>query len=58
MFSSRILPKLCQVRDLMRDCLDEKLTLADLSEEADFSEFHLLRAFRQAFGETPLEKWC
>jgi AraC-like DNA-binding protein len=51
--SSRSLRKLCQVRDLMRDCLVEELTLADLSQEAELSEWHFLRAFRAAFGETP-----
>jgi AraC-like DNA-binding protein len=47
--------KLCQVRDLMRDCLSDELTLADLSVEADLSTWHFLRAFRAAFGETPHE---
>jgi transcriptional regulator GlxA family with amidase domain len=47
--------KLCQVRDLMRECLDEPLTLDDLSMEADLSTYHLLRTFRAAFGETPHE---
>jgi AraC-like DNA-binding protein len=47
--------KLCQVRDLIRDCLAEDLTLADLSQEADLSAWHFLRAFRTAFGETPHE---
>jgi transcriptional regulator GlxA family with amidase domain len=51
--SARTLRKLCQVRDLMRDCLHEPLTLADLSLEADLSACHFLRAFRDAFGETP-----
>src|SRR6516164_3056863 len=51
--SSRALRKLCQVRDLMRDCLEEELTLADLSLEAELSAWHFLRAFREAFGETP-----
>ena len=55
MSSSRTLRKLCQVRDLMRSCLDQELTLADLSLEADLSAWHFLRAFRQAFGETPHE---
>src|SRR5262245_33068540 len=45
--------KLCQARDLIRDRLEEELTLADLSLEADLSAWHFLRAFRQAFGETP-----
>jgi AraC-like DNA-binding protein len=37
----------------MRDCLEEELTLTDLSLQADLSEWHFLRAFREAFGETP-----
>ena len=53
--SSRSLYKLCQLRDLMRECLDEPLTLEDLSAEADLSVYHLLRSFRAAFGETPHE---
>ena len=55
MRSPRTLRKLCQVRDLMRDCLGEELTLADLSLEVDLSAWHFLRAFRDAFGETPHE---
>jgi transcriptional regulator GlxA family with amidase domain len=47
------LHKLCRIRDLLRDCLDEPLSLDDLSMEARLSPWHLLRAFRQAFGETP-----
>lgn len=47
------LRKLCQVRDLMRDCLDQELTLDDLSAEIDLSTWHFLRAFRSSFGETP-----
>jgi transcriptional regulator GlxA family with amidase domain len=50
---SRTVRKLCQVRDLIRDCLEEELTLAELSLEADLSPWHFLRAFRQSFGETP-----
>jgi AraC-like DNA-binding protein len=49
------LHRLCRVRDLIRDCLEEELSLADLSIEADLSAWHLLRAFRQSFGETPKE---
>jgi AraC-like DNA-binding protein len=51
--SSRTLRKLCQARDLLRDLLEEELTLAELSEEADLSSWHFMRAFRAAFGETP-----
>jgi len=53
MSRSRTLRKLCQVRDRMRDCLEEELTLEDLCLEADLSAWHFLRAFRGAFGETP-----
>src|SRR5262249_42493153 len=50
---SRTLRRLCQVRDMIRDAPAEPWTLADLAEEADLSGWHLLRAFRGAFGETP-----
>jgi AraC-like DNA-binding protein len=53
MTSPRTLRKLCQVRDLIRDCLEDEWTLSDLSQEADLSAWHFLRAFRVAFGETP-----
>jgi AraC-like DNA-binding protein len=53
MAGSATLRKLCRIRDLLRDCLDEEITLDDLSAEAGLSAWHLLRAFRQAFGETP-----
>jgi AraC-like DNA-binding protein len=51
--SRRTLRKLCQVRDLMRDCAGQELTLNDLSLEAGLSAWHFLREFRDAFGETP-----
>ncbi len=51
--SSATLGRLCQVRDLLRDCYGEVVTLDDLSLEAGISPWHLLRAFRSAFGETP-----
>ncbi len=53
MTTPRTLRQLCQVRDLLRDGLCEPWTLAELGREADLSEWHLLRAFRSAFGETP-----
>ena len=53
--SSRTVRKLCDVRDLMRDCYQESLTLQSLSLEAELSAWHFLRAFRDAFGETPHE---
>jgi len=53
MRSSATLEKLCQVRTLMQDCFEQVLTLDDLGLEAGLSPWHLLRAFRAAFGETP-----
>src|SRR5262245_49326455 len=53
MSSSSTLRKLCRVRDLVRDCYEETLTLEDLSLEADLSIWHFLRVFRATFGETP-----
>jgi len=50
---SQTLRKLCQVRDLIRDCPEQELTLEDLSLEADLSAWHFLRTFRSVFGETP-----
>jgi AraC-like DNA-binding protein len=47
------LRKLCRVRDFIRYCHGDPLTLEQLSAEADLSAFHFLRAFREAFGETP-----
>jgi AraC-like DNA-binding protein len=49
------LEKLCRARDLVRDCFHLELTLQDLCLEAELSPWHLLRAFRAAFGETPHE---
>jgi AraC-like DNA-binding protein len=51
--SSQTLRKLCDIRDLIRDCHEQVLTLEDLSLEADLSAWHFMRAFRHAFGETP-----
>jgi AraC-like DNA-binding protein len=47
------LRKLCQARDLIRDCHEQPLTLEGLSQEVDLSAWHFMRAFRSAFGETP-----
>jgi AraC-like DNA-binding protein len=51
--SPRTLRKLCQARDLIRDFLEEELTLAEVSEDAGLSTWHFLREFREAYGETP-----
>src|SRR4051794_19499289 len=49
------LVRLCRVRDLIRDCYAEPVTLLDCADEADLSPWHLLRSFRATFGETPKE---
>src|SRR5262245_25550351 len=45
--------RLCRARDLVRDGFAEPISLADCAAEAGLSPWHLLRAFRAAFGETP-----
>src|SRR5262245_25684450 len=50
---TRTLLKLCDIRDLIRDCYAQPLTIEDLSLEAEISAWHFLRSFRGTFGETP-----
>ena len=45
--------RLLIARDLLRERYSEPLLLRDLAAAAGFSEFHFLRAYRTAFGETP-----
>ena len=52
-FSLSTFRKLCRARDLLRECYAEPIQLFDLAAETDLSEWHLLRIFRDAFGETP-----
>jgi AraC-like DNA-binding protein len=47
--------RLCRARDLITDCYAEPVSLADCAAEAGLSPWHLLRAFRTTFGETPKE---
>jgi transcriptional regulator GlxA family with amidase domain len=47
--------RLCRARDLIRDFADGPVSLDECAEEAGLSPWHLLRAFRAAFGETPKE---
>ena len=49
------LARVCRARDLIRDGFVETITLDDCALEAELSPWHLLRAFRAAFGETPKE---
>lgn|SRR5262245_18848869 len=47
------LVKLCRARDFLRDYFAEPVELGDAAAEAELSPWHFLRAFRDAFGETP-----
>lgn len=49
------LRKMVQARDLIREYFAEPIALADCAAEAGLSPWHLLRAFRDTFGETPKE---
>jgi AraC-like DNA-binding protein len=45
--------RLVIARELLRARYSEPLPLRELAAAADLSEFHFLRAYRAAFGETP-----
>jgi AraC-like DNA-binding protein len=45
--------RLLIARELLRDCYREPLSLWELAATAGLSEFHFLRVYRDAFGETP-----
>jgi AraC-like DNA-binding protein len=55
MRSSTTLIKLCRAKDFIRDTFVEPIELLHVAEEASLSPYHLLRRFRQTFGETPHE---
>ncbi len=45
--------RLLAAREILRERYSEPLHLRDLAAAAGLSEFHFLRAYRAAFGETP-----
>ncbi len=45
--------RLVIARELLRERYSEPLPLRELAAAAGLSEFHFLRAYRAAFGETP-----
>jgi AraC-like DNA-binding protein len=45
--------RLLVAREVLRERYHEPLALRDLAAAAGLSEFHFLRAYRAAFGETP-----
>ncbi|MBB5786053.1 helix-turn-helix transcriptional regulator [Jiangella mangrovi] len=42
-----------RARDFIDRCYAEPLELADIAAAAGYSRFHLVRAFKAAYGETP-----
>src|SRR5437870_9475368 len=51
--SQSVLPHLRAARDLMDRAYAEPLSLDEMARRAGYSRFHFLRAFRDAYGETP-----
>lgn len=45
--------KLRRVQEFINENLEEDLSLAELAEVADLSQFHFARAFRKSTGQTP-----
>ena len=45
--------RLLIARELLRECYSEPLSLRAMAATAGLSQFHFLRAYRAAFGETP-----
>jgi len=48
--------RLQRIVNFMRENLAQPLTLEMLAAEAGISRFHLLRIFKQAYGESPLRR--
>lgn len=47
--------RLLRVRTLIETCRDHRLDMARMSSSANYSPWHLIRMYREAFGETPSE---
>ena len=45
--------RLRRVQEFINENLEEDLSLAELAEVADLSQFHFARAFRKSTGQTP-----
>ena len=42
-----------QIKSMINDCLDEKLTIGRLANEVGLSHFHFAKMFKLSFGESP-----
>ncbi|WP_018152679.1 AraC family transcriptional regulator [Leeia oryzae] len=49
----QLAPNLRQARELIMDQLTDNLSLDSISEVAGISRYHLIRSFKQRFGQTP-----
>lgn len=47
--------RLCRARDMLRESHLNGLSVTDVAREAQVSPYHFIRAFKSAFGQTPLE---
>jgi AraC-like DNA-binding protein len=47
------LTRLCRARDMLRETVEEPLSIRDVAREAAISPFHFIRRFQAVFGETP-----
>lgn len=50
---AELLRRVLKARERLHTCLAEEVSLAELAAISHISPFHLVRIFRQAFGETP-----
>jgi len=50
---AELLRRALKARDRLQASLSDEVSLAELAALANISQFHLVRIFRQAFGETP-----
>ena len=53
MIRDDVFRRLARARDLLHSRYLDELSLEDLAREVGLSPYHLLRAYRHAFGETP-----
>jgi AraC-like DNA-binding protein len=53
MIHPELLSRLCEARDLLRDCEDEPYSVSVVARASGLTCFHFIRLFKAIFGETP-----
>lgn len=53
MLTRHALRSLCLARDILRNDIDQPLSIRDVAREAAMSPFHFIRQFQAVFGDTP-----